>query len=157
MREEAPVLERGNVRFSKDLLAEVDRGHPVIRIPKEHVQAIALRRGFKAARPAVQAALGLVLFGGCLYLLLGALLGLHGLESKLAGRILIGLVIFAVVGAWLLWGAFKRGYYLEVMALNRKEKLCFDPKLSEPEIRDFLKTVRRSALGYSIAPESPLG
>jgi hypothetical protein len=153
MSEESPVLERGNVRFSKDLLAEVDRGRPVLRVPKDHIQSIALRRGFKAARPVVQAGLGLLLLGGGLYVLLGALLG----SSGMIGRLFIGLVIMVIMGAWLLWGAFKRGYYLEVIARNRKEKLCFDASLSEPEIREFLETVRRSPLGYSISPESPLG
>jgi hypothetical protein len=58
------------------------------------------------------------------------------------GRLLIGLIIMSIVGAWLLWGAFKRGYYLG---------------LSELEIREFLETVRRSPLGYSISPDLPFG
>ena len=77
--------------------------------------------------------------------------------AKVQGRLLIGLIIMSIVGAWLLWGAFKRGYYLEVTARNRKEKLRFDAGFSELEIREFLETVRRSPLGYSISPDLPFG
>jgi len=153
MSEAAPILERGNIRFSQNMLAEVDRGHPVVRIPKDQIQGIALRKGFQAARPVVQFVLGGVLLGAPLYVFVSILLELRNPESKVQGRLLIGLIIMAIVGAWLLWGAFKRGYYLEVTARNRKEKLCFDRGLSESEIHDFLETVRRSPLGYSISPE----
>jgi len=157
MSEAVPVLERGNVRFSQDMLAEVDRGHPVVRVQKDQIQSIALRKGFKAARPVVQFVLGGVLLGAPLYVFVAILLELRNPGSKVQGRLLIGLIIMAIVGAWLLWGALKRGYYLEATTRNRKEKLCFDAGLSESEIHEFLESVRRSPLGYAISSDPPLG
>lgn len=157
MSEAAPVLERGNVRFSHDMLAEVDRGHPVVRIQKDQIQSIALRKGFLAARPVVQFVLGATLLAGPLYVVVEVLVGLRSAAGKALGYFLIGLILMAIMGAWLLWGAFKRGYYLEVTARRRKEKLRFAPGLSEPEIHEFLETVRRSPLGYSISPDLPVG
>ncbi|HEX3525945.1 MAG TPA: hypothetical protein VH988_02665 [Thermoanaerobaculia bacterium] len=77
MSEAVPVLERGNVRFSHDVLAEVDRGHPVVRIPKEQIQSIALRKGLQAARPIVQFVLGGFLLGVPLYVFVAILLELR--------------------------------------------------------------------------------
>lgn len=74
MSDAVPALEKGNVRFSQEMLAEVDRGHPVVRVQKDHVQSIALRRGFRAARPIVQGVLGAALLGVPLYVFLGAFL-----------------------------------------------------------------------------------
>jgi hypothetical protein len=153
-------LERGGIRFSKYLLAEIDRGHPVLRIARADVQRIALRRGFLAARPMVQAILGIGLMVPIFYILLSILLTIYGGGrggggvdggEKLIGYSFIGILLFGLIGGWLLLGAFKRGYYVEVTKGKGTEKLRFDRRLPQAEIEAFLASVR-SQLGWTIDP-----
>jgi hypothetical protein len=146
-------MEQGGIRFSRDLLAEVDRGHPVIRIPREDVLRIALRWGFQAARPVVQAVLGIGLLLAGVYILLKIILELMAHGGEVEGKLLIGLVIVGLLGGWLFFEAFKRGFYLEVLTGKRAEKLRFDRRLSLSEIEVFLASVQ-SRLGWTIEGSS---
>jgi hypothetical protein len=145
----AESLEHGGIRFSADLLAELDRGHPVIRIPREDVQRIALRWGFQAPRPFVQAALGSGLLLAGLYILVKIILELMAHGGDVSGKLLIGLVIVGLLGGWLFSEAFKRGYYLEVRTEKRVEKLRFNRRLSRNEIEEFIASVQ-SQMGWII-------
>lgn len=142
-------LEHGGIRFSTDLLAEVDRGHPVIRIPREDVRRIALRWGFQAPRPIVQAILGIGLLLAGVYILVKIILELMAHGGEVSGRLLIALVIVGLLGGWLFFEAFKRGYYLEVRTEKRAEKLRFNRRLSREEIEEFIASVR-SQMGWII-------
>ena len=149
-------FERGNIRFTQDRVMELDRGHAVVRVSRGDIQRIALRWGFQAPRPLVQAVLGIGLLAvGCALLgLIIAELVTHG--GRVVGRFLIGLVISGLLGIWLAMEAFRRGYYLEVTTKRGREKLRFDRGLSRHEIEDLLATVR-AELGYEVAEDLPSG
>jgi len=147
--QEGESLEHGGIRFSADLLAELDRGHPIIRIPREDVRRIALLWGFQAPRPVVQAVLGIGLLLAGIYILVKIILELMAHGGNVLGKLLIGLVIVGLLGGWLFFEAFKRGYYLEVRTEKRVEKLRFDRRLSRDEIEEFIASVR-SQMGWMI-------
>jgi hypothetical protein len=142
-------LEHGGIRFSTDLIAELDRGRSVIRIPREDVRRIALCWGFQAPRPFVQAVLGIGLLLAGIYILVRIIMELMAHGGQVVGRLLIGLVIVGLLGGWLLFEAFKRGYYLEVRTEKRTEKLRFNRRLSRAEIEEFVASVR-SQMGWII-------
>lgn len=142
-------LEKGGIRFSEKLLAELDRGRPVVRITRGDVRHIALRWGFQAPRPFVQTVLGAGLLLGGVFILVKIILELRAHGGEISGRLLIGLVIVGLFGGWLLFEAFKRGYYLEVRTEKRAEKLRFSRQLSREEIEEFIASVR-SQMGWII-------
>jgi hypothetical protein len=72
----------------------------------------------------------------------------HG--GVLEGDLVVALAISALIGAWLLWTALRRGHYLTVQTDGRAEKVCFDRRLPREEIDPFLEEARRR-LGYQIS------
>lgn len=146
-------LEFGGIRFSNDLIAEVDRGQTLLRIRRDDVQRIALRRGFQAARPLFQTTLGFGLLLAGVYILVKVILELMTSGGEIGGKLLIALATVSLLGGWLFWEGLKRGYYLEVTTAKRAEKLRFARRLSEEQIEAFLASVR-SQLGWPIDPPS---
>ena len=145
----ATVLEKGGIRFSAQGLAELDRSRPVVRVPRETIEQIALRWGSRAARPMVQLVLGTSFLLAGAYLLVRILVGWLQIGGRLSGGLIIGLVVVAVMGGGLLLDVVRRGYYLEVRTRQGLEKLRFDRSLSRDEIASFLTDVQRQ-LGYLI-------
>jgi hypothetical protein len=154
-RQTENILELGNIRIAKDILSEVDRGRPIVRVPREDVQRVALRWGFLAPRPAVQALLGIGL------LLAGGYFVSNAIQAQTRGGkvgifLFAGLVAFTFLGIWLLFEAFRRGYYLEVQTRKVVEKLRFDRKYSRAEIDTLLESAR-SRHGWLIDSQSDRG
>jgi hypothetical protein len=149
-RDAAP-LQKGGVRFAVRELAEVDdRSHPVLRIPRERIQRIHLRRGLQAARPALQLALG----GVCLVagvvlelVLLGSWFREGGtLHLEMVG----GFLCLALAGGWLTSTALRKGYYLEVQTARGMEKVRIERGLAPRDIEAFLVEAR-DRLGYEVS------
>ncbi len=69
--------------------------------------------------------------------------------GRIKGTILVGLVSLGLIGGWLLFDAFRRGFYLEVITRKRGEKLRFDRGLTRPELEEHLAGVR-SRWGWMI-------
>jgi hypothetical protein len=143
-------IAKGGVRFSAEELAEVDdRGHPVLRIPRSRIRQIGLRWGRQAARPLVQLVLGIAFAGGGGFIEIAMILEWLRHGGTLIDLVVVGLAIMTLLGAWLLWTALRRGFYLDVQTDSRAEKICFDRRLTREEVEAFLDEVRQR-LGYQI-------
>jgi hypothetical protein len=142
------ALEHGGVRFARGWVGGMEHGKPFIRIPREKILNITLRWGHLAARPLTQALLGMiVLMLGCWPLVTFVENVFRG--GLVAPKIQALLGTLTVLGAWLIVGAFRRGFYLEVEASGRREKVPFERDVDKRQIDDFLSYVRREA-GYVV-------
>lgn len=148
---ETVSVQKGGVRFAPQELAEVDdRGHPVLRIPREWIQQIHLRRGLQAARPALQLTLGgLCLAAGCI-LEVSLLWGWFRDGGLLHLEMVGGFLCLALAGGWLAFTALRRGYYLEVRTERGIEKVRLGRDLAPGEIETFLVEAR-NRLGYEVS------
>jgi hypothetical protein len=143
-------VEKGSVRFSEREVAEVDdRGHPVLRIPRDRIQALHLRWGLQAARPAVQLGLGVLLTAAGAVLLVALLVGWARQGGVLHLEMVGGFAFLVLAGGWLLTTALRQGYYLEVLTLKGREKVRFDRRVAPEEIIPFLAEAGRR-LGYTV-------
>lgn len=137
----------GNVRITPHSVDEVDGGRILVGIPRSTIQRITLCYGFQAERPIPQA-----LFAGVIFLFgFWPFIRLAAGHVSLVEATMFGLFAF---GAWGLWGAFRRGYYLLVDLDNDRRKLAFARKTPLPEILEFLNEARsRYEYVIDVAPE----
>jgi hypothetical protein len=147
-------LELGDVRFSEERVEALDRGHPVLRIARKEIDHLALRWGLQAARPLVQAAIGVVFLsvGGWVVVnLVGKFLFYGGwVAPKLEGL----LATLIPIGGWLLWTSFRRGYYLEVRSRRGRDKIPFARDVSRAEIEALLGQAQQ-AFSYVVRTDLP--
>lgn len=148
------VLQKGNVRFSAEELAELDRHRAVIRVPRDRCREITWRYGSRAARPWVQSTLGLACLAGGFYLLVRLLQEWWRGGGVLWIEQVAGLVILGFVGGALLADMLRKGHYLEVRTDKSTEKLRFDRSVSVGDIETFLAEAGRR-WGYPIVDQSP--
>lgn len=142
-------MENGGIRFSDKEIAELDRGRPVLRIPRDRVREIRVEWGFQAARPGVQVGLGVVILVGWLWWGVGTIVGWLRDGGVLYIEFVVGFVTMPLLGGWLALHGLRRGLYLAVQTDSLVEKLQLDRSLSREEVETFLSEVRR-ALGYPI-------
>jgi hypothetical protein len=143
------VLEKGNVRFSAEELAELDRKRAVIRVPRDRCREIAWRYGSRAARPWVQSALGIACLVGGFYLLVRLLMEWWRGGGVLWIEQVAGLVVLGFVGGALMVDVLRKGHYLEVRTEKATEKLRFDRSVAAADIETFLAEAGRR-WGYAI-------
>lgn len=152
--EDAPKLEYGNVRFSEERIEALDGGHPVLRIAREEIGQLALQWGLQAARPLIQAAIGLVFIstGGWVLVNFFSKIFFYGgwVAPKVEG--LLGTLI--PFGGWLLGTSLRRGYYLEVRSRRGRDKIPFARDASRAEIETFVSRAQRD-FGYVVRTDLP--
>jgi len=138
----ANQLSYMNIVVSEKGFSEFSHGKRIIFVPKEQIQNIEIKFGSQAERPLVQMILGLLLVG----------LGLVGLFFIISGgfaevRWGIGFIIFGGLGAFCLYEALKKGYYLHVISPNDARKLVIKGVIEKTELLKFIKAA--AGLGYS--------
>jgi hypothetical protein len=131
-----------NIVVSEKGLSEFSHGKRIIFVPKEQIQNIEIKFGFRAERPLVQMILGLLLVG----------LGLVGLFFIISGGLAelrwgIGFIVFGSLGVFCLYEVLKKGYYLHVILPNDARKLAIKGVIEKTELSKFIKTA--AGLGYS--------
>lgn len=153
-------MEKAGVRFSDKEIAELDRNRPVLRIPRDRIREIRLERGFQAARPLVQTVLGGSVLAACLWWGVTMIVNWLRGGGVLYIEFVVGFVTMALLGAWLVVHALRRGFYLAVQTDSCLEKLQVDRSLSREDLETFLAEVRKrlsypiqdSALDVSLRP-----
>jgi hypothetical protein len=150
----ASVIEEGDVRFSAERIEALDRGHPVIRVARREIDQVALQRGFQAARPLVQLAIGGAFLGVGGSVVVNLLVKLF-FEGGWVAPKLEGLLIALIpVGGWLVVTALRRGYYLDVRSRRGRDKIPFARELPRADIEAFLLRAEHT-YGYVIRKDLP--
>ena len=150
----APGIEAGNVRFSAERIEALDGGHPVIRIARREIDQVALQRGFQAARPLVQAAIGGVLLGVGAWVVVNLLAKLFFYGGTFAPKAEGLLLTLIPIGGWLFAMALRRGYYLDIRSRKGRDKIPFARELPREEIEAFLNRAEQM-YGYVVRKDLP--
>ena len=150
----APAVEAGSVRFSAERIEALDGGHPVIRVARKEIDQVVLQRGFQAARPLVQAAIGGVLLGVGAWVVVNLLAKLFFYGGWFVPKLEGLLLTLIPVGGWLLATALRRGYYLEIRSRKGRDKIPFARELPREEIEAFLLRAEQM-YGYVVRKDLP--
>lgn len=117
------TIECDGIRCDDARLAEIENGRVIVSVYREDLTHIALQDGILAPRPILQTILGFGLAA------LGYYPARHLIEwLQQGGRIFtveLWLIVFALVGLWLMFTAFRRGVFLEVGTVHGIKRLPF--------------------------------
>ena len=144
-------MEYGNVRITDDGIYELDAGRKVLHLPRESIESIRLRHGATSERPLLQLIFGLAILA----------IGLYPLEGMFnwfvrGGRMSWWFALILVnipLGAWMIWAAVARGYFLSVQSARGARKVVFGRGASKEELDQFIEEAN-AALGYNIMVEN---
>lgn len=147
-------IELGGVRFAADRLTEVEDGRVMALVMRHEIRSITLRHDFRSNHPVLQVIFGFVLIAV-------GLVPVRHLASWFRGggiffAVEIGLVVFAVIGAWLVFEAPRRGYQLDVGASSGRKKPTFHRKTGPAELRAFVAEAA-ARFEYEVVDDLPRG
>jgi len=141
-------LECGGIRFTPEMIEVIEDGRVSRRLPRISVKRIDLGYGFQAARPKIQACVGvLLMIVGLLPAWDLAYRFEHG--GTIRPYYYAMLMAFTVFGAWLLRDSVRRGYFLLVTTESSWEKLPFR-SIAEPDKVDRFLQEANTELGYFV-------
>jgi len=137
-----------NVEASEKGLSEFHKTTRTVFIPKDQIEAIEVKFGPCAERPALQMILGLALVA----------LGITGLWMAINGGIRgmywgLGFALFGGIGVFCLHEAFRKGHYLCVTCRGETRKLIFRGLVDPTALSSFVSSA--SSLGYRILETQP--
>lgn len=141
---ESQQLRYLNIVISEAGIAELNGDYYSVFIRKADVRTIEVKYGWRAERPLLHGVGGMALAG------LG-ILGIKmllGSDFILSARWGLGFLVFGALGGWLIWEAFRRGYYLHVACARESRKLIFAGEVRIDELRSFVRKIEE--LGYGI-------
>ena len=141
-------LEFAGIRFTAEMIEVHEDGRIVRRVLRSTVKRLELGYGFQAARPKIQACVGVLL-------MIVGLLPVWDLTYRFEQGAIIRpyyyamVMAFTVFGAWLLRDSVRRGYFLLVTTDTSWEKLPFYSKAKLDKVDRFLQAAN-TELGYVI-------
>jgi hypothetical protein len=141
------VLTFGGVCFTAECIFEVGARSASAKVSRVELERISLRYGFQARHPLLLALFGFILLALGLPPLLHVALGLIGGGGFFDVELLAP--VWLILGITALWGAFRRGYLLEVETPVGKRRLEFKRGLESSELEAFISLVEQS-LGYVV-------
>jgi hypothetical protein len=132
-----------NISSSERGLSELSRGRCIVSVRKEQIQSVEIKFGSQAERPLPLLMLGLILAG----------IGIVGVIFLKGGgfallRMGVGFVFFGGLGAFCIYEALKKGYYLHVICPNDSRKLVFKGTVQREALSEFIDASNR--FGYNI-------
>ena len=144
----------GGISFTESAVTEVESGQVMVCVARLDARRISLRYASRAQRPLVQFIMGAVLLGMGFI----PLQNLHGWVSHGGMIFYFALLLFGlpVVGAWLIFESFSRGYFLDIEQSSGSKKLLFHGKVGPEQIEEFLKAAENQ-MGYRIDRITPMG
>jgi hypothetical protein len=136
----APPPECHGIRFSDETLDEMDEDRPVVQIPHAKIVRLTLRRGVASERTTllIVVAAGLLAFT----LLLAFRLVQWFLYGGVAYDVHFALLFLGPAGAWLLYFALRKRFYLLVEIGDQSRKLAFDRNATRPAVEHFVERVQ---------------
>lgn len=140
---EKNFLECSGVRFTPE------DGRIARRVPRMEVKKIELGYGFQAARPKIQACVGVLLMAVGVWAAWDLVYRLDQ-GNTIRPYYYAMLMACMVFGAWLLRDSARRGHFLLVTTQSSWEKLPFHSKTDSSEIDRFLKDAS-TKFGYFFA------
>jgi hypothetical protein len=141
------VISCAGIGFSAEGLFEAGPACPRAAVPRDSIERIRLRYGFRARHPFALGIFGIVLMGvGAAPIphLVGWLL--HGGRASHLEFLALVLII---VGAGAVYEALRRGYLLEIETTSGPQRLEFDRSAGAGDIEGFICRVEQ-AFGYSV-------
>ena len=134
------VLDCNNVRFTVDYVCSIVDGRRQIVLNRSDVQQIVLRYGYQAPRPVIQLLLGFVLLG-FIFLPLYHVWRVFNYGGRFFGwEAFWG--GFSAIGAWLIYDALKKGWYLDVRTADGHRKLAFTQGADPSQLLAFLERAK---------------
>src|SRR5262249_27035328 len=119
----AGVLRCHNIVVDGQSLCEMDGDRPAVSLPLKNVSRIHLAHGFVAERRLVVLVLGLF------FTALGVIWSVRIFQWLTTGGTLVDAELFMLgwllLGPYLVFRAFKRGFYLEAQSKRSSRKLIF--------------------------------
>lgn len=137
-----PAFQCGGVLCDERRLGELADGAVLVSINCSDIQRVALKHGVQAPHPLIQSAFGLVLtlvgLVPVVHFVAWMMVGgtFHALEACLA--------VFALIGPWLIFTAFRRGYYLQVDGPEGRKRLDFARSVRPEDVDQFITLVERA-------------
>jgi hypothetical protein len=138
--EQGSPVEYQGIRISGDLLNEIESGRVMLSLPMRDVRRVELVHGGVAERPLVEIIVGAALVAvGCWPLL-------HLAYWAMRGGVFIKdeawIVAAGGVGAYMIWHALRKGWYLRVETATAVRKLVFHGRIVEADARSFAARVQ---------------
>jgi hypothetical protein len=150
-----PDLRFDSIRADERGLAEMDASaanpRPLVFVPRADIRSLEVTLASGAERPLVVATLGIVVMLVALFpfAFLAVILVYGGqMEAEL-----FYMSVSGVVGAWLLWFAFKRRLVILVHTVRGRRKLVLSRSTEPAAAQDFVEQVCRAfghTLGHSL-------
>jgi hypothetical protein len=129
-------LSCGGITCDANGLQEFDGSRLMAAVTREEIRSIRFQHGTLAPHPIIQSILGAAL----------SVVGFYPLKhlihwARHGGTFFEGeawFVVFLVIGLYLLWTAFRRGYYLLVESTQGKKRFVFRPGTPPAELQAFV-------------------
>lgn len=147
MATETTKLDYLRVVITPEGVAEMDGASRVVFVPKSDIQKIELASGTGAERPLIQSLFGAVLVVVGLFSVKSIYLWM--MEGGTISTLQVGLVVFMLAGAWMLWGVFRKRTYLLVTTRNDTRKIVFAGKVDPVRLSEFVQAANCN-FGYLI-------
>jgi hypothetical protein len=143
----AKALTLGGVSFTAKAVFEGPATRPRSVVPRAEIEHLRVRHGFLARHPFFLGILGLALVG------LGIVLPLNAVILFIRERVIEGhqllCFVWLVLGVPALYGAFRRGYTLDVQTADGLRRLEFHGGVRPPELEEFLRQAEE-VFGYVV-------
>ena len=133
-----------NVRVSVQGFAELNGSQINVSVRRDEIRGLIVKFGRQSEHPLRQIAFGIVLTGLGVFPIYHLLAAAEPVVSVLE----LTMLVFLIVGGWVIFSALRSGWYLEVELETDSRKLAFTPRPTDIELEEFL--VEAAALGYEI-------
>ena len=141
------TVRLGSIAFSAEGVAEMDRDHRAVFIPRDQLRGLKLAYGSGAEQPIVVLVLALVALALSLYPIAEVVNWLR--EGGILQGEIVWLCALSPLAAWLFHLALKRRFILKARMVRGSRKLIFGRDADPAEIEPFLTGVA-SRFGYTI-------
>jgi hypothetical protein len=138
--DDGPELECHGIRFSEETLDEMDEDRAVVRIPHAEIVRLTLRHGVASERTILLLLVAAGLIG--FTLLLAFRLVQWFLYGGVAYDVHFALLFLGPAGAWLLYFAFRKRFYLLVEIGRESRKLAFERSATRRAVEDFVERLQ---------------
>ena len=127
------------IRLTQQNLSEIDSGRIMVTIAREDIRRVTLRHGIQASHPIIQLFAGIILSG------LGYFPIRHFVHWFQHGGFYFDvealILVPVVAGLFLVVGAFKKGYFLEVELPRANKRLSFERNPDPTELQNLIRLI----------------
>ncbi len=138
------ILEYGGIRISPALIAEMDGDRVAVKIPREEIVAVKLRRGIAAERPLLVLPIGIAMVV-CGVMCLMVIVDRFTNGGKLSEFHACGAMLI-LFGGWLASTVVVPRHYFRVTTRGGQRKLAFRRSAAADEVMGLVERARESGM-----------